>query len=440
MAAGGRGRTPWMTNERLERSGGLLHEDYGTTIARGALSRAAADPTRNARVTIARTECAATRCEEAPFLGRVPDLRRASLPTLTPETPMIAIRRTRTALVLLTLLGCNGQDDDGRTAGFEDSSTSAAGEETACGPDELTVVKGDVALFSPDLLPSLRCVEEITGALTIQNLSLESLSGLDSLTQVGGDLTISGNNALVSLSGLEALTSVGGGLMIGDNNALASLSGLESLTSVGGSLFVRGGALGSLSGLGALTTIGGSLNINMSLSGLDSLTTIGGDVEIISNFSLSSLTALGALTTIGGNLSLWQNDLESLSGLERLTSVGGNVELVHNHSLTSLSGLASLTTIGGHLEISFNGSLPSLSGLDSLTTIGSYMEISEETALVSLSGLDALTSVYATPPSDEVFDSEITSNPALCESEVFALFDRLGLSCEFPNCDFNASC
>ena len=49
------------------------------------------------------------------------------------------------------------------------------------------------------------------------------------------------NDALTSLSGLETLASVTGNLEIFGNNALTSLSGLETLASVNGSLEIRSG-------------------------------------------------------------------------------------------------------------------------------------------------------------------------------------------------------
>ena len=82
------------------------------------------------------------------------------------------------------------------------------------------------------------------------NDALTSLSDLDNVTSIGGDLRIYDNDALTSLSGLDNVTSIGGELGVGNNDALTSLSGLDNVTSIGGDLYVRYNvALTSLVGL-----------------------------------------------------------------------------------------------------------------------------------------------------------------------------------------------
>src|SRR5690606_15687345 len=80
--------------------------------------------------------------------------------------------------------------------------------------------------------------------------SLTSLSGLDSLTSVLGNVDIGGrpkpllnipdrgNPSLLNLSGLGSLTSIGGSLSVESNDSLTNLSGLDNLTSIGGNLSV----------------------------------------------------------------------------------------------------------------------------------------------------------------------------------------------------------
>jgi hypothetical protein len=55
------------------------------------------------------------------------------------------------------------------------------------------------------------------------------LSGLESLTSIGGDLFISHNGALTSLYGLASLTSIGDWLDISYNLDLTSLFGLDNI-------------------------------------------------------------------------------------------------------------------------------------------------------------------------------------------------------------------
>ena len=70
------------------------------------------------------------------------------------------------------------------------------------------------------------------------NESLTSITGLENLTSIGGDLTIGlwqqapwsyGNNSLISLTSLGNLTSIGGNLRIEDNDLLSSLTGLDNI-------------------------------------------------------------------------------------------------------------------------------------------------------------------------------------------------------------------
>ncbi len=92
-----------------------------------------------------------------------------------------------------------------------------------------------------ELSQLIGCVE-ITGDLVIRKKSaLTSLLGLENLTLVGGDLTVSRNCSrfLTSLAGLEGITTVGGDLTVSVNCYLTSLAHLEGITSVGGSLNIQ---------------------------------------------------------------------------------------------------------------------------------------------------------------------------------------------------------
>jgi len=84
----------------------------------------------------------------------------------------------------------------------------------------------------------------------ISGANIKNLTGLSSLTSIGGELVIHYNDALTSLTGLSSLTSIGGYLRIYYNDALTSLTGLSSLTSIEGYLDISyNNALTSLTGL-----------------------------------------------------------------------------------------------------------------------------------------------------------------------------------------------
>ena len=242
---------------------------------------------------------------------------------------------------------------------------------------------------------------EIEGHVEITGNDITNLNGLNVLIAFGGGLSIGdyyiGNPILTSLTGLDNVTSIGGNLLIRYNDALTSLTGLGNLTSIGGNLEIGNPVLTSLTGLGNLTSIGGNLEIGnsvlTSLTGLDNLTSIGGCVVITSNAALTSLSGLGNLTSIGGYLFIMDNAvLSSLIGLDNLTSIGGHVEIRFNNALTSLIGLDNVTSVS-ELLIFGNFALTSLTGLDNLTSIEGYLYIWNNYALTSLTALDNITSI-----------------------------------------------
>jgi len=201
---------------------------------------------------------------------------------------------------------------------------------------------------------------EIEGDMSIFGSDITNLSGLSILTHLGGNLKIGyvygyANQNLTSLTGLEGIISIGGDLQILCNDALVSLTGLEGLTSIGGYL-----------GIGNSIPESGNPDLT-SLTGLDGLISIGGGLIISGNDALVSLTGLGGLTSIGVGLGIFSNDaLTSLTGLEAVTSIGEHLRISGNPALINLSGMENVTSIGGQLEISGNTSLTSLAGLDNI--------------------------------------------------------------------------
>lgn len=245
---------------------------------------------------------------------------------------------------------------------------------------------------------------------TIDNPLLSSLSALNNLTFIGGNLSIWGNGNLTSLTGLENLTSIGGLSIAG--TSLTSIAEFENITSIAGSLFI--GVFGpytvnvtgnnfllSLTGLDNISSVGGDIFIIgnpglSSLAGLESLTSVGGVFRIQFNYGLTSMTGLEGLSSIEGGLTIAGNNaLTSLTGLENVTSIEGDLSIgyydeihIGNPALTSLTGLGNITSIGGNLKIIGNYALTSLTGLESLTSVGGDLSVGNNDALTSLSGLD----------------------------------------------------
>src|SRR5262249_5423109 len=153
---------------------------------------------------------------------------------------------------------------------------------------------------------------------------------------VGGDLDISGGDALASLAGLESLVAVGGRLSLWNEGAVRPLdfSRLNALQWVGGDLQIwrpeRGTAI---SGLRALRSVGGSFYMNEA----DGLT---------------ELVAFPSLTCILGNIdfeTMWTPANANLTriALPGLSYVGGIVVIENQPALQQISLFDTVQTIAG---------------------------------------------------------------------------------------------
>jgi hypothetical protein len=190
---------------------------------------------------------------------------------------------------------------------------------------------------------------------------LINLTGVESLTTIGGSLVIGskhgmmgvgGNPSLKNLTGLNSLTNIGGDLRVINNNSLVSLTGLENLITVDSSVVV-----GSAYWFYNFHCAGNASLIN--LNGMNALTFIGKNLEIACNDSLENLDGLENLGSIVGSLLIgkvygWMSWMEASPG---------------NPSLIDLSDLSNLTSIGGALEITGNDTLPDLSGLENIDPV-----------------------------------------------------------------------
>lgn len=339
------------------------------------------------------------------------------------------------------------------------------GENAAAPP--CGVVEGSVTIRNALELQALAGCTGVGGDLDIRAPGLTSIAGLSSLTSVGGNLIISGNNTLTSLGGLDNVTSVGGDLHVVQNDSLTSLYGLDNVRSVGASVQItENRALTTIAALSTSILISGDVqfrhNYNLrqcdieewltavsktcsapcdhnrvcgpdcsgnfdgdgvpNLDFLQECTSISGNLDIAGNPTLRSLSGLEGLASVGGNLSLKGNPLlASLSSLESLTMVGGNLEISSSNSLASLSGLDALASVEGDLSLQGNLLLANLSGFEALSMVGGNLNIWSSPALTSLRGLEGLTSLGAY--------LNIFSNGSLPPCEVAALETQVPDTC-----------
>lgn len=126
-------------------------------------------------------------------------------------------------------------------------------------------VEGSIRINRLDVtnLDFMACVQEVGGDVTIfGNDQLTDVDGLWSLQQIGTDFVLSENGALVDFDGLPNVITIPRNLVIKNNDALQGLSGFEQLTEVGDNLLVQANpALRSVDGLGGLRTVGNVLAI-----------------------------------------------------------------------------------------------------------------------------------------------------------------------------------
>jgi hypothetical protein len=285
-------------------------------------------------------------------------------------------------------------------------------------------IEGQLWIAGASALPNLVGLEGITtlGELKLEyNDALESLEGLNGLTSVSGDASITFNPKLADISALSGLRAVGGAFDLQGNDALATLAGLEGLLTVGDSLIVSNRDLRSLSALSSLRSVGGSLSLGgrslLSLNGLSGLQSPGGgtwlqDLPSLRSLegvptdpgpylriqrctSLADLSGLEGLADYPGDLMIYENDVPSLSGLEGLRSVGG-LYIYGEDELVGLEPLDGLKTIGGTLKIWLNGKLAGLDGLGSVEAVGGDLTIEDNACLPAaeaaafVNGLDSI--------------------------------------------------
>lgn len=284
--------------------------------------------------------------------------------------------------------GCNNPSEVANSCGFT----------LACLPygNYYLFSQGEVDNFSNNYL---NCTE-LNGDVIVEGDDITSLTGLNSISSIGGDLVIgrplSGgvNPLLTDLSGLDMLRIVIGNLEIVGNENLLSISGLGDIDSVGGNLeIISNYVLNSLAGLNHLThaaTIRIEGNDDLTdLTGLENINSLDGFLSIWNNHHLSDLSGLHNLVEVGTDVELSSNDdLLSLSGLVNLAKIGGNLKITSSLGLVDFTGLDMLDSIGGSMIIEFNNGLISLSGIDELSYIQGDLSIGNNYNLLSLSGLD----------------------------------------------------
>lgn len=249
-----------------------------------------------------------------------------------------------------------------------------------------SVLFGDLIISSQASMDIMaeRGITNILGMLIIQNCT--DLTPLSSLKSVEGlQLEISlGLNTLEGLNNLTQLNTLG---LFFNTNASVDISALDGLVSID-NLHLQG-SLPSVSWFNSISNlesfyIEASMS-DLTFSGLENLTSV--DYLSINNWE-GNLTVLGfeKLTSVS-DLSFYANNL-NVSGFDNINSI--NYLNLYGNTL-NLSGLNSITSLdylsinGGSIEIS---GLNSLSSLSNLSLYASTLNLSGFGSLVVLDGLD----------------------------------------------------
>jgi hypothetical protein len=183
------------------------------------------------------------------------------------------------------------------------------------GLSELRQVKRLEVRYCPNItvLTGLEDLTRVDNFIITGNEVLPSLPNFNELEQIGY-LTITGNDGLADLGRLPASNLLT--LDVSGNAQLTSYEGLETVTTVNGNVTLSSNALiTDFKGLENLSSIGGDLVIedNASLTSLEGLniTSVAGDLRILTNESLSECLVedfilsvdVGGATVADGNMS-----------------------------------------------------------------------------------------------------------------------------------------
>ena len=252
--------------------------------------------------------------------------------------------------------------------------------------------------FSPSSLqlPALTTVDD---ALAIGNLAVADWSGFDSVTTVGGFVTLYGSGAS-TISAFRGLSSVGGAVYVylPAGTGVEELSGFDSLTTVPSTLSINftstGSATTHVSGFANLSEVG-ALYLDADpqltdITGLSALKDVSGELRV-GITGLTDLTQLASLSSVGSLTILDADSLTSLAGLESVAALPAGLSVTYSDGLTDLTGLDGVTN-SGPVTIQNNDALVDFIGLDNLTTIDGRLTVQDLT-VASLAGLDALTTV-----------------------------------------------
>ena len=299
----------------------------------------------------------------------------------------------------------------------------------------LQTVQGDLRLTGMPYLSVLSGVSTLTwigGDLELVGLSSWSSGGSFALSHVGGDLMIQ-ETGLSVIEGFDELVVVPGELSLTLNRQVTRIGGFDRLERVGEALRVSGcDDLERIDGFGAVSEIGldgqvddetHHLRIAFSFSlaevdAFESLAHVGG-VSVVGNEVLAAFD-LPSLHTVDHELALRNTSATVLDGFEALQAVG-SLEITGHGLLEELGGLGSLVE-AETVVISENVLLQRIDGLRALERVAGDLDLQRNRDLADLGGLRSLATVEG--------DVILISSPSLSDEVVDELIARVAIGGE----------
>ena len=223
------------------------------------------------------------------------------------------------------------------------------------------------------------------GSLYIHNHNDEpnmtDLSCFQNLREVKGNLEITGINLLPDLTGFSNLAKVGHNFLVSNPYAI-SLTGLEKLRYVGGDLTLKDMFYDDdpedLEEFYNLDTIGGGIILsNLAITTLKPLvhSVIHGDLQLSKIKVLQAQDSLHVIDTVFGTFTVEDMRWTSLDGFSGLKHVGG-LRLINNDSLMSVHILHEQDTVDRMIEIYGNDQLSPANGLEAIQHVGGEFQYS----------------------------------------------------------------
>ena len=251
--------------------------------------------------------------------------------------------------------------------------------------------------------------------LVVSGNDITNIDHLANVTTVNG-LIIENNPNLASLTPLNNLDSVKGELRIANNSALATLDGFTSLTFTKRLTITGNTALVSTNGFNSLITVIDDFpnTGRLGIEGNPNLLTIGG----------FNALERGWTVVIGNNASLTTvSGFTSLTNVRGVARFSGSLSITDNNSLVNFDGFLALTYID-YINVVGNKSLKNLHGFSNVTTTGTNgIRISDN---ASLEDLDALVNLQSGQGNQVGFTIYLNNNPSLTRPcGIFGLVGRL---------------